>query len=230
MNITIKYGGDSYLIIGFAGSVLLHIVVFAAVLLVILFSSEKPKVNPDFVELISAQAQSLEEKNVDAKTEEKKETQSQPGGRSQYYSFAKANADTTSLEQVYSEPTLKVRLKYPNGWTYIYQDVKNKLDGVTFWDANSTISPPPYVHLEVKGKDIFNPKRFKYKKEMNSYTVYYNDPEELEEQVSQIFYFRTETDEDFSMKLIIKGKENFKILQPKFFGMLKTFRFGNTVF
>lgn len=230
MNITIKYGGDSYIVIGLTASVLLHSVLIAAALLVMILSSEKPKVNPDFVELIQAQAQSVEEKNVDAKTEEKKETQTQPGERSHYYSFAKANADTTSLEQVYSEPTLKVRLKYPNGWTYIDQDVKNKLDGITFWDANSIISPPPYVHLEVKDKDIFNPKKFKYKDKINNYTVYYNDPEELEEQVSQIFYFRTETDEDFSMKLIIKGRENFKILQPKFFGMLKTFRFGDTVF
>lgn len=230
MNITLRNSENSHSIIGLAASGLLHIVLISAALLAILLSSEKPKVNPRFVELMPAVVQPAGAKNISTKTEEKKEISPQPGERSYYYSFARAKADTSSLVQVYSEPTLRVRLKYPNGWTYIDQDIKNKLDGVTFWAANSNISPPPYVHLEVKDKDIFNPKRFKYKDRINDYTVYYNDPEELEEQVSQVFYFRTETDEDFSMKLIIKGRENFKIFQPQFFGMLKTFRFGNFIF
>lgn len=138
-----------------------------------------------------------------------------------------SKADTAGLENIYSETTLDVQIKYPYGWTYIDQNAKNRLDGVTFWSAANQYNPPPYVHLEVMDKDLFNPSRFKYKSEFENYTIYYNDPEELSGQYSRLIYIRTETDVDYSLKLIMKGKEQFENFEPVFFGMLKTFSFGD---
>ncbi len=67
-------------------------------------------------------------------------------------------ADTVGLQNIYSENTLDVQIKYPYGWTYIDQNVKNRLDGVTFWGSPKTYNPPPYIHLEVVDKSLFNPK------------------------------------------------------------------------
>ena len=139
-------------------------------------------------------------------------------------------SDTSGLYQIYKEPTLDVSIRYPVGWTYIDQDVKDKLDGVTFWATNSIYSPPPYVHIEVKDKYLFNPNRYKYSIKTDDYTAYYNNPEELSGQVSQEVYIRTGIDEDFSIKLIMDGMESFKTFQPVFFGMIKTFKFDNSLF
>ena len=151
-----------------------------------------------------------------------------------FYNLSEFGGNAPEPEQTYSESTLDVTIKYPTGWTYIDQNVKNKLDGVTFWLVNypkdSSISPPPYVHLEVKEKYLFNPARFKYKMDLNGNIAYYNDPEELEDQVSQIVYIRTDSDEDYSLKLIMKGKDAFKSFQPVFFSMIKSFRFGRSFF
>jgi len=140
--------------------------------------------------------------------------------------FNNTNTDTSSLNNVYSEKTLNVSIKYPAGWAYMDQNRKNKLDGVTFMAAAGTIKPPPYVHLAVQSKDMFIESRYKYNIKTWNYTAYYNDPEEMAGQVSQIFYIRTETDEDYSIKFIMQGMDNFKVFQPVFFGMVKTFKFG----
>jgi len=145
---------------------------------------------------------------------------------SYYYSLNDKNADTTGLKNIYSENTLNVRIKYPSGWTFIDQNVKNKLDGVTFWGLSNIYNPPPYIHLEVKEKYLFNPSRYKYNQELDDYTIYYNDPDEMAGTVTQVIYIRTEDDEDYSLKLIMKGKDSFKTFQPVFFGMLETFSFG----
>ena len=50
---------------------------------------------------------------------------------------------------------------------------------------------------------------------MNDFTAYYNEPEELSGQVSQEVYCRTDSENDFSIKLIIMGKEWFKSFQPR---------------
>ncbi len=65
---------------------------------------------------------------------------------------------------------------------------------------------------------------------MNDFTAYYNEPEELSGQVSQEVYCRTESENDFSIKLVIKGREQFKSFQPGFFGMIKSFKFCKTLF
>ncbi|GAB6282451.1 MAG: hypothetical protein STSR0008_11970 [Ignavibacterium sp.] len=136
------------------------------------------------------------------------------------------NADTSLLEQIYHETTLNVKIKYPLGWTYIDQNLNDKLDGVTFWFPNSSNGVLPYVHLEVKEKDYFEPERFKYKTKINKYEVYYNGSEELENQYSLMVYIRTKTKEDYIIKLVVNGEESFKQYQNVFWAMLKSFDFG----
>lgn len=138
--------------------------------------------------------------------------------------------DSTGLGQVYSERTLNVRVRYPNGWVYMDQHSRKKLDGVTFWSSAPGYNPPPYIHLEVVDKYMFNPARYKRKYEFSGFTAYYNDPEEMEGQVSQTMYLRTNDDEDYIIKLIMQGREQFRSFQPVFFSIVSTFRFGNSMF
>lgn len=140
------------------------------------------------------------------------------------------NADTSLLEQIYHESTLNVKIKYPLGWTYIDQNLNNKLDGVTFWFPNSSNGIIPYVHIEVKDKDYFESQRFKYKTKMNKFEAYYNEPEELENQFSLMIYIRTKTKEDYTIKLVVNGEELFKQYQNVFWAMLKSFDFGFELF
>jgi hypothetical protein len=141
--------------------------------------------------------------------------------------FLDQNADTTSLDQIYNESTLNVYIKYPIGWTFIDQNVNKKLDGVTFWSETSDYNPPPYVHLEVRDRSLFIESKFSHSLTIDEAVIYFNDPEKLANYVSQTFYFRTERDQDFTIKLTIKGEEAFKSFQPVFWGMLKSFRFNN---
>ena len=149
---------------------------------------------------------------------------------SQNFSFRDINADTTKLDQIYRESTLNVSIKYPRGWTFIDQNVKNKLDGVTFWATDGLYDPPPYIHLEVKEKYYFNEQKYKYQMEFKDCIAYYNDPEIIEDYYIQNVYLRTETGEDFNLKLMMVGEEAFNSFQPRFFGMIKTFNFGSTFF
>ncbi len=149
---------------------------------------------------------------------------------STFTNFSDMPLDTTSLDQIYHESSFNVTIKYPNGWTYIDQDVKNKLDGVTFWFAKSNISPPPYVHLEVEDRDLFDSQQYKYSTEINGCKVFYNNPDILEDQVSQTLYIRTNNEVDYSLKLIIKGQKAFDSFQPIFFGMVNSFKFGKSFF
>ena len=144
--------------------------------------------------------------------------------------FFNQNADTTSLEQIYNESTLNVSIKYPIGWTFIDQNVDKKLDGVTFWSNTSDYSPPPVIHLEVRDRSLFNESKYKHNLTVDEAVIYFNDPEKLANYFSQTFYFRTESGEDFSLKLTIKGEEAFKSFIPTFYGMLKSFKFGSSWF
>lgn len=148
----------------------------------------------------------------------------------QNFIFNDIAADTTNLDQLYRETTLNVSIKYPRGWTFVDQNVKNKLDGVTFWASDGLYNPPPYIHLEVKEKYYFNGQRYKYQVEYDNYTAYYNDPEIIENYYIQNVYLRTKTSEDFNIKLIMVGEDAFKSFQPRFFGMIKSFNFGSSFF
>jgi hypothetical protein len=141
-----------------------------------------------------------------------------------------SNADTTSLTQYYSENSLNVNLKFPVGWTYIDQNVKKKLDGITFYGDPQIYNPPPYVHLEVVEKYLFNPSRYTEKAENSNYEYFYNPPEELEGTFTQTIYIKTDIDEDFIIKLIVKGKEPFYRFLPSFWGIVQSFNFGNSIF
>jgi len=148
----------------------------------------------------------------------------------QHFTFKDIIADTTNLDQLYKENTLNVSIRYPRGWTFVDQNVKNKLDGVTFWASDGLYNPPPYIHLEVKEKYYFNEQRYKYQVEYDNYTAYYNDPEIIENYYIQNVYLRTKTSEDFNIKLMMVGEDAFKSFQPRFFGMIKSFNFGSSFF
>jgi hypothetical protein len=150
------------------------------------------------------------------------------GGK--YDQYSEGYGDTLGLGNLYAESTLNVKIRYPQGWTFLDQNVKNKLDGVTFWATNFNINPPPYIHFEVQDKNYFDDRKYKYKLEMSDFILYYNDPQEIQGEVRQDVYIRTESDEDYSIKLIIKGSVEFKAFQPVFFGMIETFHFGHKWF
>lgn len=214
-------------------SVFLHFCLFIALAFFLSYLNVKPLVTRSIIELMQSEnspKELIEEIPQDENEEIVEPEKEIPKEESVYYDISKSDADTSSLEQVYSESTLNVRMKYPRGWVFIDQNVKKKLDGVTFWLSDGVYNPPPYVHLEVKEKYLFNESRFKYSFSLGGSIAYYNDPEELENQVSQIIYIRTDSEEDYSLKLIINGKESFKRFQPVFFGMIKSFKFGTSIF
>lgn len=239
MKPSIKISFSEKPVASFLASLIIHIIIFITAGVFVKFSVASSALAGKYVQVETRNF--VNEKNL--QTEEKIESEELeiseqefdqekviPEEEAGYMVFSETNMDTSGLQQIYSESTLDVRIKYPAGWTYIDQNVKKKLDGVTFWSLSSNFSPPPYVHLEVKEKYLFNPARYKYSMETDNYTAYYNDPEELSGQVSQEVYIRTDTDEDFSIKLIMEGEESFKIFQPVFFGMIKTFKFDNSFF
>lgn len=141
-----------------------------------------------------------------------------------------STADTSGLTQYYSENSLNVNMKFPVGWTYIDQNVKKKLDGVTFYGDPRLYNPPPYVHLEVVEKYLFNPSRYTLKAENLDYEYYYNPPEELEGTFTQTIYIKTDIAEDFIIKLIVKGKDPFYRFLPSFWGIVQSFNFGSSIF
>ncbi len=225
---------------GFAASISLHGIIFLAAAFLLGLEGKRSKINPVYVQVItqdlSGSLNNYENSTLENIKRRKNENHNDPVIKHDKinpagsYTYQNLDADTTALEQTYHEATLNVTIKYPAGWRYVDQDAKNKLDGVTFWAAGGNNSPPPYVHLEVKDRDIFSAARYKYKSKMGGYALYYNDPEEMEGQVMQTVYVRTDSGQDFSLKLIIDGAAEFKAFQPAFFGMIKTFRFGRSFF
>ncbi|NWF90858.1 MAG: hypothetical protein HXY50_15545 [Ignavibacteriaceae bacterium] len=137
-------------------------------------------------------------------------------------------ADTTELDNIYQESSLNVTIKYPFGWSFIDQNIGKKLDGVTFWSTTTEYNPPPLVHLEVRDKDLFNQNKYKKSIILDDAVVFFNDPEVVSDYYSQTFYFRTETEADFSLKLTMKGERAFKSFIPTFYGMLKSFKFAES--
>ena len=232
----------SYLFLAsFVFSITLHIAVIIVIRYATNLTLEKPLVNPEYVLVTTNIKEKTEQENLPLKNDEEETTDEkssepeeiQESGLTEssfYINFDNENADTTLFEQLYSEQTLNVRVKYPAGWKFIDQNNNGKLDGVTFWASASNYNPPPYIHLEVKEKYLFSENRYQYSREMRDFTAYYNEPEELSGQVSQEVYCRTESENDFNLKLIINGREQFKSFQPRFFGMIKSFKFGKTLF
>jgi hypothetical protein len=216
--------------VSFLLSLLFHLMLFIVAAFYISLQIQNPIINSvylDFQKKDFSQRNDLEEviKNEE-KMDPEKEIANEPADA--FYNFSKTEYDTSEVKQIYKESTLNVSLRYPNGWTYIDQNVKEKLDGVTFWSTQGNYEIPPYIFLEVQDKYIFNPSRYKYKLEQKGNIYYYNDPEEMEGYYTQIIYIRTESDEDYSLKLMVKGKETFNSFQPVFFSMAKSFSFGKS--
>lgn len=220
-------------------SLVFHLI-FAALIMISGISSNKlPKINRQIITLEAIRGDrdfksEIQKEKTTGKTEESK-----PGNRlDEEVSESKLIlvnpedlvADTTDLDQVYTESTLNLSIKYPKGWTFIDQTKKNKLDGVTFWSVEGVYNPPPYIHLEVIEKYLFNPNRYKYKVKQFDCEWYFNDPVNLEGQISQEIYIRTETAEDFLIKLIMVGEDQFLRFRPKFFAIVKSLEFGGQYF
>lgn len=212
-------------------SIVIHAIGFIFITFLAKLSVQNAMVNPKFytVEFIeyTTNTEIVEEEVVNKNEPEVFET-TEEAGASQQFSLRDIDADTTNLDQLYKENTLNVSIKYPKGWTFVDQNVKNKLDGVTFWASDGLYNPPPYIHLEVRDKYYFNEQKYLYQIEFDDYIAYYNDPEIIENYYIQNVYLRTETSQDFNIKLMIVGKEAFISFQPKFFGMIKTFNFSSS--
>ncbi|MCX6149312.1 MAG: hypothetical protein NTX22_02165 [Ignavibacteriales bacterium] len=222
-----------------ACSLLLHLL--CVVIAIIIFKlTDKDLVQSGYVVVNTLKGTYLKQQNnkevvrVDHATDdnlksgEKTESQENNSPTSYFSNIESAGLDSTNLEQVYKEHTLNVRLKYPVGWIYIDQQRKSKLDGITFWSTDNSFDPPPYIHIEVVDKYMFNPTRYKFTHKFKTFEGFYNEPEEMETQITQQIYIKTNDEKDFIIKLIMNGRENFKKFQPIFFAMVDSFQFGNS--
>lgn len=222
----------------FSLSILLHLFLIVILFYFFGFKNNRAKVNKNFFTLDTKEYIHQESDLVKEKVEKDEvEKPVLPNDSKQdkteelkSLSFSDIIVDTTNLDQVYTEPSLNVSIKYPKGWTFIDQNKKKKLDGVTFWESEGQFNPPPYIHLEVVDKDMFIEKRYLYKLDLKNYIAYYNDPEKMQGYITQVFYIRTEDNEDYRLKLMIKGEVQFKLFQPRFWAILKSFSFGNSLF
>jgi hypothetical protein len=219
-------------------SILFHLVIIATLIYFLNLQSNKSRINTtvftiDTKEYVQPKFDVTESEIEKKEAEQKKIPNDQVNEKIdeiKSLSFSDIIVDTTNLDQIYSEPTLNVSIKYPKGWTFIDQNKKNKLDGVTFWLNDGRYNPPPYLHLEVVDKDLFIEKRYSHKMVLEKYIAYYNDPEEMQGYTTQILYIRTEENEDFRLKLMMRGDLEFKSFQPKFWAILKSFNFGSSLF
>ncbi|HMU43133.1 MAG TPA: hypothetical protein PKA80_07520 [Ignavibacteriaceae bacterium] len=242
MNFEYLNNKNKKLYLSFALSALTHVFIFLLLAFLLGIKIKKPIINPIFLEFNNITEYPRDEfetsksepnnsqklKQMNENTKELVEPIKQVPLN--YYLFSDLDADTSDLQQVYYETTLDVTIKYPAGWTFIDQNVKNKLDGVTFWLINSEIKPPPYVHLEVLDKYLFNPAKFNDSLKVSDFWIYYAEPKELEGQITQVLYIRTDIDVDFSLKIMVNNWENYRNFQPKLLGMLKTFDFKRSLF
>lgn len=214
-------------------SVLFHLLLIVGFILLYNWSNNQSKINSimfsvDTKEYV-VEKSSVEEESTDQTSDQNSQTP-EVGEEIETVSFTNLLADTTNLDQLYTETSFNVKIKYPKGWAFIDQNKNKKLEGVTFWVNDGTIIPPPYLHLEVINKDMFIEKRYKYKTDFEKYIAYYNDPEELQDYLTRVIYIRTEDDQDFQLKLMIKGKNEFESFEPKFWAILKSFDFGKNLF
>ncbi len=216
--------------LSFLLSVGIHIILFFAAVFIFSFQQDNAVINSVYLNFQKKESLKVEKKIEEVGKEEKinSEETINEGPADAFYNFSQTEYDTSDVKQVYKESTLNVSVRYPNGWTYIDQNVKHKLDGVTFWAAQGNYDIPPYVILEVQDKYIFNPSRYKHNMEHKGNIYYYNEPEVMEGYYTQIIYIRTDSDEDYSLKLMVKGKETFQSFQSVFFNMAKSFSFGKS--
>lgn len=239
--IKFKFRERNRSILSLAFSTLFHLVLFFIAYYFANLSIKKISPNAGYVQVFTRK-NDLDAINFENKFKSTAEQKSKPSSQnvknkpavdspaSALLNFIDEKADTTMLLQTYTESTFDITINYPLGWTFLDQNVNKKLEGVTFWASSSNINPPPYVHLEVCDRDLFNENKFKHKLSLRNAVVYFNDPEKLANYVSQVFYFRTEEESDFSLKLTVKGEDAFNSFAPTFYGMLKSFKFKDSPF
>lgn len=219
-------------------SLLIHgVAVLAFVLQPLLLRSAKVRPNgSNFVQVESGAAfggmnnpmpPAVGEQNAENTGEAEDGTSGQTGGQNGSSLNPFGGGDTAGLKNYYAEQTLNVRIRYPDGWVFLDQPKNGKLDAVTFMGLRASNGAVPYIILEVKEKYLFNPSQFQHVDQRDHYALYYNDPQNLEQQVSQTIYVRTERNEDYSIKMIVAGEDAFHELQLAFFAMIETFRFGD---
>lgn len=225
---------------GLASSVLFHAAIIAAVVLTAAFHGDSDHMygrGGNYQVDMMGGGLGTDDKNVTPPSDEKTQQEQPDADASNTQNSANAEhagdgggllagIDTLGLPGQYAEPTLHVRIRYPVGWSFMDQNKKNKLDGVTFLGPPTTSGAIPYVHVDVQEKYMFNPSRYNMKSEEKNYVMYFNAPEVLEGQFTQTIYIRTESEQDYSIKLIVKGEADFKEFQPVFLAMIKTFKFG----
>ena len=221
-------------ILSLAISIALHLIFIALIIISGISGNQLPRINRQIITLESVQTDNQPElKPVEKEIYDNTQQLQQPTkenksdlGNNLILNPEEILADTTNLDQVYAEKTLNLSIKYPTGWTYLDQTNRGKLEGVTFWSTEGVYNPPPYIHLEVVEKYLFNSQRYKYKVKQFNSEWYFNDPINVEGQVSQEIYVRTEDDEDFVIKLIIKGESEFREFQSKFFAIVKSLKWN----
>lgn len=215
-------------------SILFHVMMLIIFLIIYNLNGDRAKINSIMFSLDTKEYLSEkfldEDKDIDVEDNQLSEQIDKKIEETQTVSFSDMAADTTNLDQIYSETTLNVKIKYPKGWTFIDQNRNKKLDGVTFWANDQKNGPPPYIHLEVVDKEMFIERKYSYKIDTSNFVIYYNDPEEMQGYVTQIFYIRTGEDEDFKLKLTVKGENQFNEFKPRFWAILKSFNFGRSIF
>ncbi len=212
-------------------SVIIHLSLLVLILFLFNYNQKNALMNPRFLYIETQQYKSNfkpmtgEEIQGNQKSFiEKDET------AAKFINLSELEADTTNMDQLYKESSLNLSIKYPRGWTFIDQNKNKKLDGVTFWAIDGSYKPPSYIHLEVIEKYLFNEKRYKNKIKLTDCVAYYNEPEELAGQVMQVFYLRTDSEEDYLIKFIVGGMEQYNSFQPRLLAILKSFSFGNSIF
>lgn len=198
-------------LISLISSLLMHIIFFALIIISGISSNQIPKVNRQIITLESIQIDKQSKTEIENEKlneeYESRDSKTQPNEEISEGNLILVNpkdlvADTTDLVQIYSEKTLDLSIKYPKGWTYIDQTKKNKLDGVTFWSVEGIYNPPPYIHLEVVEKYLFNPARYKYKAKQFNCEWYFNDPVNLKDRFHRKFISALITMKIFQLSLL----------------------------
>ena len=138
MTLTIKNIKSYRLILSFLFSIFIHSLVFALAGYLLNHRLDKLVVNTVYVEFLDKERSNFSKNEiVDQKKDEmnlmKEVKADQRKTDAYFYNFTETDYDTSALMQVYKESTLNVSLKYPKGWTYLDQNLKDKLDGITFW-------------------------------------------------------------------------------------------------
>lgn len=138
--------------------------------------------------------------------------------------------DTDYLNQEYSENTLNISLFYPSDWQFMDNKINNTFDAIIFFPkSDSKLNQQISVTIQVdKGNILFNPAYYDSVSSLSNMKIYWGKVEQVLEQVSQIFYIKTElTKENFYIQAIAPTREDFEKAKPIFYQMLWSFKVGN---